>query len=318
MVAAALGLLTGACGGAAREPMLTFFNGDFGISVRYPAGWKTDQTEQDGVWYRYFLGPPTGPERKPAVSVTLLAGPLSGTLEDYAQTYLAGNALAASREERRQGERGISYLFASADGGTRHRLLLFQEGARVYGLYSQGESSQLERHLQTLEEMERSLTLERPQAYTEQRNDAFGLSLRVPASWKSSRSISGGGTLLLQFTSPALAADRNRQTVHASLTLTVEPVRGDGSLETFYAATRGKLGESFRVLSHSTWKDGYVDVMRAETPISASRVKRFYRAAGGRGYSLAFEAREDVYQRVSRWCDIIAGTLKTGPEVARP
>ena len=54
--------------------------------------------------------------------------------------------------------------------------------------------------------------------------------------------------------------------------------------------------------------------MGAETPMSASRVKRFYLVAGGRGYSLAFEAREDVFARVSRWCDLIAETFKVGAE----
>jgi hypothetical protein len=56
--------------------------------------------------------------------------------------------------------------------------------------------------------------------------------------------------------------------------------------------------------------------MRAETPVSTLRVKLF-RAADGRGYSLAFEAREDVYARVvSGWCDLIADTSQDRPELA--
>ena len=84
------------CRRPGHETLLTYFNGDFGLSVQYPASWKTEQAEQDGMWYRYFLGPPTGPQRKPAVSVTLLAGPLGMKLEDYAQTYLAGNNVAVA------------------------------------------------------------------------------------------------------------------------------------------------------------------------------------------------------------------------------
>jgi hypothetical protein len=34
---------------------------------------------------------------------------------------------------------------------------------------------------------------------------------------------------------------------------------------------------------------------------------------GGRAYGLTFEAREDVFPRVSRWCDLVAGTLRVGP-----
>jgi hypothetical protein len=298
--------------------MVTYFNGDYGLSLRYPASWKTEQAEQDGIWYRYFLGPPEGPERKPAVSVTLLAGPLRGSLEEYGETYLAGNTLASSRQEGRQGATGKSYEFTSADGATRHSLLLLQEGARVYGLYCQGGASLFGQNQPALEEMASSLTLERPASYTERRNQASGLSIRLPVSWKSTRSISGGGTLLMQFTSPALAADKSRQTVHASLTLTVEPLPSSASLESFYVGARAKLGESFQVLSHDVWKDGYVDVLRTETPMAESRSKRFYRIAQGRGYTLAFEAREDVFQRVSRWCDMISETLKIGAEVSQP
>ena len=52
--------------------------------------------------------------------------------------------------------------------------------------------------------------------------------------------------------------------------------------------------------------------------MATSRSKRFYRVAEGRGYTLAFEARDDAYPRVARWCDMIASTLKVGPEVGRP
>ena len=307
-----------ACRGAPREPLVTYFDADRGLSVRYPSGWRSDEAEQDGMWYRYFLGPPTGPQRKPAVSVTLLAGPLGMALEDYAQTYLAGNNVASSREESRQGARGKSYMFTSPDGSTRHSLLLLQEESKVYGLYSQGEAPLFERQFPVLDEMARSLTLERPASYGQEREDAFGFSIRIPPSWRETRRFSGGGTLLMQFTSPAMAADKDGQTVHGSLTLTVEPTPAEGGLQAFYKATRTKQGEAFQIVSHAPWKDGYLDVLRSETPIAESRVRRFYRVSGARGYSLTFEAREDVYPRVYRWCDIIADTLKIGAEVHQP
>jgi hypothetical protein len=312
------GLAAAACRGTSREPLVTYFDADHGLSVRYPSGWKSDEAEQDGMWYRYFLGPPTGPQRKPAVSVTLLAGPLGMTLEDYAQTYLAGNQVASSRDESRQGARGKSYMFASPDGATRHSLLLLQEQSNVYGLYSQGEAPLFERQFPVLDEMSRSLTLERPDAYAEERDEAFGFSIRIPPSWRETRRFSGGGTLLMQFTSPAMAADKNGQTVHGSLTLTVEPTLADGGLDGFYNATRTKQGEAFQIVSHAPWKDGYLDVLSSETPIAESRVRRYYRVDGARGYSLTFEAREDVYPRVYQWCDIIAGTLRIGSEVGQP
>ena len=54
------------------------------------------------------------------------------------------------------------------------------------------------------------------------------------------------------------------------------------------------------------------------TIIAESRVRRYYRVDGARGYSLTFEAREDVYPSVYQWCDIIAGTLRIGNEMRQP
>ena len=310
--------LAAACGGRREAPLLTYFNGDYGISVRYPSGWKTEQAQQEGVWYRYFLGPPAGPRQKPAVSATLLVGKLEGSVEDYAQTYLAGNQVASSREEARPGARGRSYLFSSADGATRYSLLLLQEEKRVVGLYTQGEAPLFERHFGLLQEMAKSLTLERPSTYPEQRNQRFGYSIRIPPSWREIRNFSGSGTLLVQFQSPPLLVEAGRQTIHAYLNLGVEPLEPGIGLDDYYLGTRKKLGEAFLVLSHSRWRDGYVDVAQMETQVAVSRVKRFYRIDKGRGYSLSFEAREDVHLRVSRWYDLIASTFKTESELTTP
>lgn len=314
-LAAALAAPQG-CARGSREPLLTYFNGVHGLTVRYPASWKTEEAEQDGVWYRYFLGPASGEKKKSDVSVTLLAGPLGAPVEQYAQTYLTGNRLTSSREEERQGAKGQAYAFASADGAMRYSLLLVAERDKVYGLYAQGEVAGFARHAGAISEMERSLTLERPAFYSRVSDPAFGFSLRVPPSWRETRRFSGVGTLLLQYTSPPLLADRGGQTAHSSLTLTVEALGSDQTLETFYQSSRTKLGDAFQILNHGPWGDsGYVDVLRTETPVSVSRVKRYYRTEGPRGYSLTFEAREDAYPRVFRWYDLIASTLRTGAAV---
>ncbi|HET9316936.1 MAG TPA: hypothetical protein VFQ51_15190, partial [Vicinamibacteria bacterium] len=140
-----------------------------------------------------------------------------------------------------------SYTFASANGATRYSLLLVQEGARVYGLYSQGEARFVEQNASTLEEIFRSLTLERAESYPETRNEAFSFSLRLPPSWRESRHFSGGGTLLLQFTSPPLAADKGGETVHASLTVTVE--KAPDGIEEFYSSLRDRQGPAYRIVS---------------------------------------------------------------------
>lgn len=308
--------LAPACRRGPGSPFITYYLAEHALSVRYPASWSTELAEQEGVSYRYFL-PPGAPRDKPSFSVILVAGPLGDSLEDHAQGYLKGQRPASSKEESRPGARGRAYRFASADGATRYSLLLLQEESRVYGLFSQGEAARFEEQLAAVDEMEKSFTLERPSQYPEHRLDKAGFSVRVPPSWRATRNFSGGGTHLMQFSSPPLGADKN-QTVHAFLTVSAEPLTGQAGVDGFYGATRQKLGEAYKVMSHSPWKDGYMDLMRLETPLAASRIKRFYRAEGARGYSLSFEARDDVFHRISRWCDMIAGTLKVGSEVGQP
>jgi hypothetical protein len=313
LAAAALGTLAlVGCSRSEREIYLTYFNGEYGLSVRRPAGWHTDQAEQDGVWYRYFLAPPEAPGGRAPVSVTLLAGTTPASLDDYAQSYLAGHTVASTRPEERQGVKGRSWTFASADGATRYRLLLLAREGRVAGLYAQGDAGAMERLAPALDEMWASFTIERPDLYPRTEWKAFHAALGLPPSWREVRRFSGGTTLLAQYQSPPLALDKGRQTVHASLTVTFEPVPDDGGLQVYYDSTRRKLGDNFAVTSHSAFKGGYVDVMRTETPVTVSFVKRFYFADGKRGCSLSFEAREDVFPRASRWADYIASTLRFG------
>jgi len=295
-----------------RETFVTYFNGDHAISLRHPASWRTDQAEQDGVWYRYFLAPPEGAQNRSPVSVTLLAGPATGTLDEYAQRYLADRTIAATSAEERQGISGKSWVYATADGATRYRLLLLRVGEKVIGLYAQGDAASFASQAQAIEEMWSSLTIERPERYPRTDFKPQQASLGIPETWRETRRMSGGGTLLVQYVSPALGADKGHGTVHASLSLTFETVGEGGGLEPFYWSTRKRLGDNFQVVNHSSFKGGYVDVMKAETPMAVSYIKRFYFADGTRGCSLSFEAREDVFPRASRWADYIASTLRFG------
>jgi len=306
------GLLAAGCSGA-REVFVTYFNGDHGVSLRHPASWRTDQAEQEGVWYRYFLAPPAGPQNRSPVSVTLLSGPAAGSLDEYAQRYLAGHAPATTRAEERQGVSGKAWLFASTDGATRYHLLLFGLRDRVVGLYVQGDAAAFEKQAAALEEIWSSLTFERPERYPRREWTEHKASLGIPESWRETRAFSGSGTLLAQYVSPALATDKGRGgTVHASLSVTLEKVPAAGGLEPYYQTTRARLGENFQVVSHAAFKGGYVDVMRIETPLAMSYIKRYYFAEAGRGCSLSFEAREDVFPRASRWADYIASTVRFG------
>ena len=312
-------LATASCGGGERggETLVTYFNGDHAVSLRHPASWRGDQAEQDGVWYRTFLAPPEPGQARAPVSVTLMAGPMAVTVEEYAKTYLAGHTVTSTRPEERQGIAGQSWAFSSADGKSRYRLLLLDLGDRVLGLYAQGEAPAVEKQARVLDEMWSSLTVERPDRYPVTTWKEQKASLGLPASWRETRRFSGGGTLLTHFVSPPLAADKGRETVHASLAATFEAVPDGGGLAEYYEASRRRLGENFQVTNHSSFRDGYVDVMRTETPVAISYVKRFYFARDGRGCSLSFEAREDVFPRASRWADYIASTLAIGDEAAK-
>jgi hypothetical protein len=287
------------------------------MSVRYPADWRTEHAAEKGALRRTFLPPSAGSDTKPAVSVVLLARQGEGRLEEDAKPYLDGHAVASSREEKRAGVEGRSYNFASADRAIRYSLLLVREKDRLYGLYAEGAAKTFEKHASTIGEMERSFTLERLSDYPVRREDEFGFSLRLPPSWRQTRRFSGGGTLLLQYTSPALGADRSRQTVHAFLTVTVEPVAPGTTLASLYEATLEKLGDNFSILKHDRWGDGYADVTRTETPLAISNQKRFLRVDGRRAYSLGFESRDDVFPRVSRWYDQIASSFRTGAELEK-
>jgi hypothetical protein len=305
------------CRSGARDLFVTYFNGDFGLSLRHPASWKAQQTEQDGVFYRYFLGP-TGPSGKPVASATLLVGRAGRHLDEYAQTYLAGNNPARVKDVERQGAKGKAYSFASPDGAMRYELLLVEEKDRVFGLYAQAEAASSGTYAPVLAEIQESLTLERPAFYALMRDEPFAYSLRLPPSWRETRHFTGGGKAVIQFTSPPLAQDKSRETVHASLSLSVEPVSGDGGLESYYQESRRNLGESFMILDHQEWRGGYLDVLRTETPLAMSQLKRFYKVESGRAYSLTLEARDDVFPRVGRWYDLIAGTLRVGSEMKAP
>ena len=234
------------------------------------------------------------------------------TVDEYAQTYLAGNTVASTQAEERQGVPGKSWVFASADGTKRCRLLLLATGGRVVGLFAQGEAAAVEKQAAVLDEMWSSLTIERPDRYPVTSWKAQQASLGIPDSWRETRTFSGGGTLVANFVSPALAVDKGGQTVHASLSISFERVPEGGGLAEYYETTRRRLGDNFQVSNHAAFRGGFVDTMRTETPVAISYVKRYYFAHGGRGCSLSFEAREDVFPRASRWSDFIASTLRFG------
>ena len=197
----------------------------------------------------------------------------------------------------------------------QHSLLLIAASGKVHGLYSQGEKGPFSAAESVIAEMEASLNIETPELYPLVNEASQGYSIRIPASWAETRRLSGQGMSVVQYTSPPLGADRNRQTVHASLTITVEALKPDVGLEQFYNSTMAKHGDTFLVISHDPWRGGYADRVRTETSMAASELRRFHRVEGGKAYTLSFEGRDDVFPGASPWCDLIASTFLVGSEV---
>ena len=82
-MAAALALAAGGCKKSApAETLITYYNAEHALSVRYPSSWTTDQARQGDVWYRYFQSPPAGEDRKPEVTVTLVTSVTGAGLKE--------------------------------------------------------------------------------------------------------------------------------------------------------------------------------------------------------------------------------------------
>jgi hypothetical protein len=306
----------GACRGGADGRLVTYFHAENALSLRYPALWTAHLAEQGTVRYRYFRAPDEGGKAS-SVTVTLVSQALTGSLDDYARELLGGLTVQETRDEARGPARGHRWRAQSADGTRRHSLLLLQEGTRAFGLHAEGEAAAFAAVLPGVETIEGSLGVERPDTWADQPNRDFAFALRLPDSWTRTRSLTGNGSYLTQYLSPPVGIDPGGQTVHVNLTVTAEPAPGDGTPAASRQATRKKLGDAFKLTGEAPWRDGLQDVFLVETPVAVSRTKRFYRTAGGRAYGLAFESREDVFPRVARWCDLIASTLRVGPEVAQ-
>ena len=117
------------------------------------------------------------------------------TVEQYAQSYLAGHTVASTKAEERQGVPGRSWTFASGDGATRYRLLLLALGGRVVGLYAQADAAAAEEHAAALDEMWSSLTIERPDLYPVR-------------EWKEQQRVAGGPRVLARERAASRAAGR--------------------------------------------------------------------------------------------------------------
>ena len=234
-------------------------------------------------------------------------------MEEYAQSYLAGHTVASTQG---RGAPGRARPVVGVRLGRRGDALPPAAArARAAGWSASTRRATPRRPRstrRTLDEMWSSLTIERPDRYPVTEWKDQQASLGIPESWRETRRFSGGGTLLVQYVSPPLAVDKGRETVHASLSVTFEAVPDGGGLARVLRgdppqARRQLPGDEPRRPSRAaTWTS-----CAPRRRWRSTFVKRFYFAQGGRGCSLSFEAREDVFPRASRWADFIASTLRS-------
>ena len=134
----------------------------------------------------------------------------------------------------------------------------------------------VEKNAAVLDEMWASLTVERPDRYPVRGWKAFDASLGVPESWRQTREFSGGGTTLVQFASPPLgdgqAPDDPRRAVgHAR-------ARSPAAAACASTTTRPASSSATTTwsASHQAFRGGFVDIMKTETPLAVSYIKRYY------------------------------------------
>jgi hypothetical protein len=279
------------------------------VSVRYPASWSTDSVDQpDNPSYRFFMAPGEKGQKTTPTSASLLAA-RDTSLDAYAAALMEGATAVSNQDVERQGLKGKAYRYGKPPA--RFGLVLLPTEGGVLGLYVQGDDSGFTRHRAAVDEMMDSFTVERPAAYVAVRDTAAGFALRLPPSWKRAGGMSNASITTIQFISPPVGVDRDGSRIHAGLVVKAQPFAGDA--DAFYAQIRREAGHAYKVASHTPWKGGWVDVEMVETAMSEGRLKRFITVSGGRAYSLVFETREDVFHRVSAWCDLIASTFEAGP-----
>ena len=300
------------CAREPREPLLTYFNGDHGLTVRYPAGWRTEQAEQDGVWYRYFLAPLERPREEARGLGDPARRPAGRPVEQYAQTYLAGNKLGVVPRGGAAGGQGpLVHLHLCRRRPCATRCSCSRRGQGLRPLRpGRGRRLRAPRAVPS-REMEKSLTLERPAHLSRVRDPAFGFSLRVPPSWKETRRS--------RARAPCSCSSRARPsppTGRPDRPRLAHPDRGAPrrrrGLEAFYERPRAEAGRAFQS-SPTALGDERLRGRHAHRDAGGRLSRQALLPRGGRrGYSLTFEARDDVYPRVFRWYDLIASTLPIG------
>ena len=109
--------------------------------VQYPASWRTDEAEQDGMWYRYFLAPPAGAQNR-ARRFRHAPGRAAARRASRStrRAIWPATTVSATRPRSAQGVRASPGCSPPGDGKTRYRLLLLAAGGRVAGLYAQGDA----------------------------------------------------------------------------------------------------------------------------------------------------------------------------------
>lgn len=307
-----------AFGGAAscrterQPPLITVYVPDIAVSLPLPQGWTSASNEQGGFRMTTFTGPSVDVPDRDGIQVQVMAGPApaGSSLREVADRYYIGGQTVLSEEDFRLGDlEGRIWAFEFERRPQAGRLLLLEDGDRLYGVFTTGEARSVRAYGPTLDRMYSGFSLETSGYFEVYRDSVFEVEIRHPRSWTRSHVLRDSDrTLFVGFRSAPLAVEAGGATVHATLELTIEEAAPGATLESFYSEAVESLGENYRMLRHDIFADGrgIAVLYSVETQLADYLEWVIYNLVDGRTYLYRFHCRNRLYRAVEPWFAEIA------------
>ena len=215
------------------------------------------------------------------MSATLLVGRPGRHLDEYAQTYLAGNTGSLARTRSARGPRARPTASPPRTGPCATSCCSRGEGPRLSASTPRREAASFDAlRRRCSRRCSTSLTLERPAFYARDAQRRLRL-LAAPA-----RLLAGDPPLhrrghARSSSSRARPWPRTRAGRPSTPRSPSRSSRSPGTAASRPTTRRAgaTLGESFSPRATRPGADGYLDVLRTETPLAMSQLKRFYKVA---------------------------------------
>lgn len=295
-----------------QPPLITVYVPDIAVSLPLPQGWTSASNEQGGFRMTTFTGPSVDVPDRDGIQVQVMAGPApaGSSLREVADRYYIGGQTVLSEEDFRLGDlEGRVWAFEFERRPQAGRLLLLEDGDRLYGVFTTGEARSIRAYGPTLDRMYSGFSLETSGYFEVYRDSVFDVEIRHPRSWTRSHVLRDSDTtLFVGFRSAPLAVEAGGATVHATLELTVEEAAPGVTLESFYSEAVESLGENYRMLRHDIFADGrgIAVLYSVETQLADYLEWVIYNLVDGRTYLYRFHCRNRLYRAVEPWFAEIA------------